>query len=165
MKKIVSLLLTLMLAVGLLTGCTDPKELYDNEDAIAGGSSAFEALNWAESSLTDDGTIDYTAGATSMVGAKLAFSFTINAKSANVDVYDTISCGIGSCKILFVNTDTKNVESCYLETAYDTIKLNGGNYKVYIVAKDDASFTVTLNLSCPDGNVEWTTNPVEVTDD
>lgn len=51
MKKIVSLLLTLMLAVGLLTGCTDPKELYDNEDAIAGGSSAFEALNWAESSL------------------------------------------------------------------------------------------------------------------
>lgn len=82
MKKIVSLLLTLMLAVGLLTGCTDPKELYDNEDAIAGGSSAFEALNWAESSLTDDGTIDYTAGATSMVGAKLAFSFTINVKSA-----------------------------------------------------------------------------------
>lgn len=50
MKKIASLLLTLMLAVGLLTGCTDPKELYDNEDAIAGGSSAFEALNWAESS-------------------------------------------------------------------------------------------------------------------
>lgn len=91
MKKIVSLLLTLMLAVGLLTGCTDPKELYDNEDTIAGGSSAFEALNWAESSLTDDGTIDYTAGATNMVGAKLAFSFTINAKSANVDVYDTIS--------------------------------------------------------------------------
>ena len=66
MKKIVSLLLTLMLAVGLLTGCTAPKELYDNEDAIAGGSSAFEALTWAESSLTDDGTIDYTAGATSM---------------------------------------------------------------------------------------------------
>lgn len=84
MKKIVSLLLTLMLAVGLLTGCTDPKELYDNEDTIAGGSSAFEALNWAESSLTDDGTIDYTAGATNMVGAKLAFSFTINAKSAIV---------------------------------------------------------------------------------
>ncbi len=165
MKKIVSLLLTLMLAVGLLTGCTDPKELYDNEDVIASGSSAFEALNWAESSLTDDGTIDYTAGATSMVGAKLAFSFTINVKSANVDVYDTISCGIGSCKILFVNTDTKKVESRYLETAYDTIKLNGGNYKVYIVAKDDASFTVTPSLSCPDGNVEWTTNPVEVTDD
>ena len=67
MKKIVSLLLTLMLAVGLLTGCTAPKELYDNEDAIAGGSSAFEALNWAESSLTDDGTIDYTAGAVWLV--------------------------------------------------------------------------------------------------
>lgn len=91
MKKIVSLLLTLMLAVGLLTGCTDPKELYDNEDTIAGGSSAFEALNWAESSLTDDGTIDYTAGATNMVGAKLAFSFTINAKSAKAETEFTSS--------------------------------------------------------------------------
>lgn len=165
MKKILFALLTLMLAVGLLTGCTDPKELYDNEDTIASGNTASEELNWAESSLTDDGTIDYTAGATSMVGAKQAFAFSINAKSANVDVYDTISCGIGSCKILFVNTDTKKVESRYLETAYDTIKLNEGNYKVYIVAKDDASFTVTLSLSCPDGDVEWTTNPVEIMDD
>lgn len=60
MKKIVSLLLTLMLAVEvLLTGCTDPKELYDNEDTIAGGSSLSGIeLGWR--SLTDDGTIDYT---------------------------------------------------------------------------------------------------------
>ena len=49
MKKILSALLTLMLAVGLLTGCTDPKELYDNEDTIASGNTASEELNWAES--------------------------------------------------------------------------------------------------------------------
>ena len=120
-----------------LTGCTDPSTLYENNDLVAQGTTAYKAAEWSQSSLTDDGTIDYAAGAVSLTGAKEAFSFTMHADSANLDVYDTITCDTGACKILIVDTDTKSVAAEYTETAYDTIKLNGGNYTVYLVGKDD----------------------------
>ena len=98
---------------------------------------------------------DYAAGAVSLTGAKEAFSFTMHADSANLDVYDTITCDTGACKILIVDTDTKSVAAEYTETAYDTIKLNGGNYTVYLVGKDDASFTTTLSLYSLGGDITW----------
>jgi hypothetical protein len=141
-----------------LTGCTDPSTLYENNDLVAQGTTSYKAAEWSQSSLTDEGTIDYAAGAVSLTGAKEAFSFTMHADSANLDVYDTITCDTGACKILIVDTDTKSVAAEYTETAYDTIKLNGGNYTVYLVGKDDASFTATLSLYSLGGDITWSVN-------
>lgn len=146
MHKYIAVPLTCALAMMALTGCTDPSTLYENNDLVAQGTTSYKAAEWSQSSLTDEGTIDYAAGAVSLTGAKEAFSFTMHADSANLDVYDTITCDTGVCKILIVDTDTKSVAAEYTETAYDTIKLNGGNYTVYLVGKDDASFTATLSL-------------------
>ena len=129
--------------------------LYENNDLVAQGTTSYKAAEWSQSSLTDEGTIDYAVGAVSLTGAKEAFSFTMHADSANLDVYDTITCDTGACKILIVDTDTKSVAAEYTETAYDTIKLNGGNYTVYLVGKDDASFTATLSLYSLGGDITW----------
>lgn len=155
MRKYIAIPLTCALAMMALTGCTDPSTLYENNDLVAQGTTSYKAAEWSQSSLTDEGTIDYAAGAVSLTGAKEAFSFTMHADSANLDVYDTITCDTGACKILIVDTDTKSVAAEYTETAYDTIKLNGGNYTVYLVGKDDASFTATLSLYSLGGDITW----------
>lgn len=155
MRKYIAAPLTCALAMMALTGCTDPSTLYENNDLVAQGTTSYKAAEWSQSSLTDEGTIDYAAGAVSLTGAKEAFSFTMHADSANLDVYDTITCDTGACKILIVDTDTKSVAAEYTETAYDTIKLNGGNYTVYLVGKDDASFTTTLSLYSLGGDITW----------
>lgn len=132
-----------------------PFNAVRDNDLVAQGTTSYKAAEWSQSSLTDEGTIDYAAGAVSLTGAKEAFSFTMHTDSANLDVYDTITCDTGACKILIVDTDTKSVAAEYTETAYDTIKLNGGNYTVYLVGKDDASFTTTLSLYSLGGDITW----------
>ena len=92
MRKYIAVPLTCALAMMALTGCTDPSTLYENNNLVAQGTTSYKAAEWSQSSLTDEGTIDYAAGAASLMGAKEAFSFTMHADSANLDVYDTICC-------------------------------------------------------------------------
>ncbi len=53
-----------------LTGCTALSTLYENNDLVAQGTPSYKAAEWSQSSLTDEGTIDYAAGAVSLTGAK-----------------------------------------------------------------------------------------------
>ena len=89
MRKYIAVPLTCALAMMALTGCTDPSTLYENNDLVAQGTTSYKVAEWSQSSLTDEGTIDYAAGAVSLTGAKEAFSFTMHADSANLDVYNT----------------------------------------------------------------------------
>ena len=100
MRKYMAVPLTCAFAMMALTGCTDPSTLYENNDLVSQGTTSYKATEWSQSSLTDDGTIDYAAGAVSLTGAKEAFSFTMHADSANLDVYATLTCHTGTRKRL-----------------------------------------------------------------
>ena len=87
MRKYIAVPLTCALAMMALTGCTDPSTLYENNNLVAQGTTSYKAAEWSQSRLTDEGTIDYAAGAVSLMGAKEAFSFTMHADSGCIRYY------------------------------------------------------------------------------
>ena len=72
-----------------------------------------------------------------------------------VDCYTTADTTSGKFKILLVHTDNKQIVAEYIDDAYSDLVLPVGNYKVYLVGKDDAAFNVSISLYCFGENVSW----------
>ena len=67
---------------------------------------------------------------------------------------DTILQGVVT-KLLFVNTDTETVEVEYTADACEKLNLPKGEYQVYFVGKDLASFQANINLYSHSGDPNW----------
>lgn len=76
-------------------------------------------------------------------------------ESTLVDCYTTADTTSGKFKILLVHTDNKQIVAEYIDDAYSDLVLPVGNYKVYLVGKDDAAFNVSISLYCFGENVSW----------
>ena len=93
-----------------------------------------------------DGSFDFTASADKLVGAVEAFDIDVKNESTLVDCYTTVDTTNGEFKILFIHTDNKQIVAEYIDDAYSDLVLPVGNYKVYLVGKDDAAFDVGIGL-------------------
>lgn len=76
-------------------------------------------------------------------------------ESTLVDCYTTVDTTNGKFKILLVHTDNKQIVAEYIDDAYSDLVLPVGNYKVYLVGKDNAAFNVSISLYCFGENVSW----------
>ena len=102
-----------------------------------------------------DGSFDFTASADKLVGAVEAFDIDVKNESTLVDCYTTVDTTNGEFKILFIHTDNKQIIAEYIDDAYSDLVLPVGNYKVYLVGKDDAAFNAGISLYCFGENVSW----------
>lgn len=57
--------------------------------------------------------------------------------------------------ILLVHTDNQQIVAEYIDDTYSDLVLPVGNYKVYLVGKDDAAFDVGISLYSFGENVSW----------
>ena len=154
-KKFTALLLAAICTMMVLTGCVDKASLYDDTQQIAAGKTAYSATGYQGGYVMSDGSFDFTASADKLVGAVEAFDIDVKNESTLVDCYTTADTTSGKIKILLVHTDNKQIVAEYIDDAYSDLVLPVGNYKVYLVGKDTATFNVSISLYCFGENVSW----------
>lgn len=154
-KKFAALLLAAICTMMVLTGCVDKASLYDDTQQIAAGRTAYSATGYQGGYVMGDGSFDFTASADKLVGAVEAFDIDVKNESTLVDCYTTADTTSGKFKILLVHTDNKQIVAEYIDDTYSDLVLTVGNYKVYLVGKDDAAFNAGISLYCFGENVSW----------
>lgn len=154
-KKFAALLLAAICIMMVLTGCVDKASLYDDTQQIAAGKTAYSATGYQGSYVMGDGSFDFTASADTLVGAVEAFDIDVKNEATLVDCYTTVDTTNGEFKILLVHTDNKQIVAEYIDDTYSDLVLPVGNYKAYLVGKDDAAFNVGISLYCFGENVSW----------
>lgn len=159
MRKKFALLFVTVCAVMLsgctLTGMTDVEKMYDDTERVTSGHTAYVATDWAEDSSVQGASTAFVAGGEGFIGAKKAFSFTVSDENSEIEILEKFQCDEGECKLLFVNTDTETVEVEYTADACEKLNLPKGEYQVYFVGKDLASFQANINLYSHSGDPNW----------